>query len=84
MRIKPEFLNEESLKPYGFKKRVLYKHNELGEICEYRAKDEECYATVLIQRRNGEVAIVFNFDDCDSTDIPDVVYHLIKDGLVTI
>lgn len=77
MRIKKEFLNEQSLKPYGFKKEVPYT-NDL-DICEYEREDE--YATTLIQRCDGDVAIVVP-DDCDCVDIPDVVYHLIKDGLV--
>jgi len=81
MKIKAKFLNEESLKSYGFKKNII---SEKYGICEYEIEDEECCATILIQRGDGEVAIVFNFDDCDCTSIPNVVFHLIKDGLVTI
>ena len=81
MKIKKEFLNEESLKPYGFKKEVI---NKIQDICEYTRECE--YATVLIQRCSGDVAIIMPSDEdgdyYDTTDIPDVVYHLIKDGLV--
>lgn len=78
MRIKKEFLNEKSLKPYGFKKEILYNN---PDICEYEREDK--YATTLIQRCDGDISIVMPNDDyCDCTNIPDVVYYLIKDGLV--
>ena len=78
MKIKEEFFNEKSLKPYGFKKEVI---DAKWNICEYTREDE--YATTLIQRCSGDISIVIPNDyDCDCTDVPDVVYHLIKDGLV--
>lgn len=81
MRIKEQFLNEKSLKPYGFKRTTI---DAKRGIYEYRREDE--YATTLIQRCGGDIAIVMPDDDdggyCDCTNIPDVVYHLIADGLV--
>ena len=78
MRIKKQFLNEESLKPYGFKKEYLYGKDE--RYVEYW---KECaYCDIFIQRCTGEIAICI--DDCDSTNIDDIVYHLIMDGLVEI
>ena len=77
MRIKKQFLNEESLKPYGFEKEVI---SEQFDIVEYIKRDPFC--TILIQRVTGEVAVVLDIHDTDCADINDVVYHLIKDGLV--
>lgn len=82
MKIKKQFLNDNALKLYGFKKETI---DEARNICEYTREDE--YATTLIQRCNGDIAIVMPEDEdgyscCDCTNIPDVVYHLIKDGLV--
>ena len=81
MRIKKQFLNEEALKHYGFRKETI---DAKRGICEYEREDE--YATTLIQRCDGYIAIVMPEDEegcyCDCTNIPDVVYHLIKDGLV--
>lgn len=81
MRIKKEFLNEKSLKSYGFKREII---DVKRDICEYIREDK--YATTLIQRCDGDISIVMPDDamdcGCDCTDIPDVVYHLIKDGLV--
>ena len=78
MKIKKEFLNEESLKPYGFKKKII---DAKYGIYEYTREDK--YAFTLIQRCSGDISIVIPNDyDCDCTDVPDVVYHLIKDGLV--
>lgn len=82
MKIKKEFLNKKSLKPYGFKQEVI---DAKRGIYEYTRGDE--YATTLIQRCDGDITIVMPDDEegCgyyDSTNIPDVVYHLIKDGLV--
>ena len=82
MKIKKEFLNKKSLKPYGFKQEII---DAKRGIYEYTREDE--YATTLIQRCDGVITIVMPNDEegCgyyDSTNIPDVVYHLIKDGLV--
>ena len=77
MRIKKQFLNEESLKPYGFKKKVI--SEEYG-IVEYYLEDEYC--EIMIQRCSGEVAVVLDTSSCDCADLNDVVFHLIKDGLV--
>ena len=77
MKIKTQYLNEESLKPYGFKKHVISEHLN---IVEYFLEDEYC--EILIQRCSGEVAVVLDTSSCDSTDLNDVVYHLIVDGLV--
>lgn len=77
MRIKKQFLNEESLKPYGFEKKVLYGDERYVEY------NKECaFCEIFIQRCTGEVAICIS--GCDSTDIDDIVYHLIMDGLVEI
>ena len=79
MRIKKEFLNEESLKPYGFRKEYLYGKDE--RWVEYW---KECpYCDIFIQRCTGEVAICIN-GDCDCTNIDDIVYHLLVDGVVDI
>lgn len=78
MKIKKEFLNKKSLKPYGFKQEVI--DAERG-IYEYTREDE--YAYTLIQRCSGDISIVIPSSyDCDCANIPDVVYHLIEDGLV--
>lgn len=77
MRIKKEFLNEMSLKPYGFVKKVLYNDERYVEYLNQRP-----YCEILIQRCSGEVAIVIK--DCDCANIDDVVFHLVKDGLVEI
>lgn len=77
MKIKKQYLNEESLKPYGFKKRVLFgdeRYVEYWKTCEY--------CDIFIQRCSGEVAISLDTDACDCADIDDTVYHLIVDGLV--
>lgn len=80
MRIKKKFLNEESLKPYGFKKEYLYGKDE--RYVEYWKKCPYC--DIYIQRCTGEVAICIDTECCDSTNIDDVVYHLIINGLVEI
>ena len=81
MKIKEQFLNEKSLKPYGFKKTTI---DAKRGIYEYTREDE--YAITFIQGRTGDIAIVMPEDDdggyCDCTNLPDVVYHLIMDGLV--
>lgn len=78
MKIKKQFLNEESLKPYGFRKEVLYGDERYVEYWK------ECpYCDIFIQRCSGEIAICIG-TDCDSTDIDDIVYHLIVDGLVEV
>lgn len=77
MRIKKQFLNEESLKPYGFKKCII--NLDYGLI-EYIKEDDFC--EILIQRCTGEIAVVLDTSQCDCADLNDVVYHLIKDGLV--
>lgn len=77
MKIKAQYLNEESLKPYGFKKHVISKGLN---IVEYFLEDEYC--EILIQRCSGEVAVVIDISSCDCADLNDVVYHLIVDGLV--
>ena len=78
MRIKKQFLNEKSLKPYGFKKKVLYGDER---YVEYHKQCDFC--EIFIQRCTGEVAICID-GDCDCTDIDDIVYHLIMDGMVEI
>lgn len=77
MRIKKQFLNEKSLAPYGFKKEVI---SGQFDIVEHIKEDEDC--EILIQRCTGEVAVVLDTSQCDCADLNDVVYHLIKDGLV--
>ena len=77
MRIKKEFLNEQSLEPYGFEKEILYGDPKYVEY--WKTND---YCSIFIQRGTGEIAIYC--EDCDSTDIDDAVYHLIVDGLVEI
>ena len=77
MRIKKEFLNEKSLKPYGFEKKVLYNDERYVEYHNQRP-----YCDIFIQRCSGTVAI--GIKDCDCANIDDVVFHLIKDGLVEI
>lgn len=77
MRIKKQFLNEESLKPYGFTKKILYNDEKYVEYW-----NERPYCDIFIQRCTGEVAIAIDTDCCDCADIDDVVYHLIVDGLV--
>ena len=76
MRIKKEFLNEKSLKPYGFRKEVLYGDEK---YVEYVHEDYIC--DILIQRCSGEIALVIH-DYYDCANINNVVYHLIVDGLV--
>lgn len=76
MKIKKEFLNETSLKPYGFKKKVLYNNDKYVEYWHFNGE-------IFIQRRTGEIAVCIT-GDFDSTDIDDVVYHLIVDGLVEV
>ena len=78
MRIKKQFLNEESLKPYGFRKATLFGIQNLVEYW-YEKGDEE----ILVQRISGDVSIVIDGDN-DTYNIPDVVYKLIKDGLVEV
>ena len=77
MRIKKCFLNEESLKPYGFIKKVLYNDERYVEYHNQRP-----YCDIFIQRCTGNIAIVIKDSDCANID--DVVYHLIMDGLVEI
>ena len=79
MRIKKQFLNEESLKSYGFIKKVLYGDER---YCEYWNHEDS--SDVFIQRVNGDIAMAIDTDICDCDNIPDVIYHLIKDGLVEI
>lgn len=79
MRIKKCYLNEESLKPYGFEKEVLYGNEE---IVEYYNKCPYC--EIFIQRRTGEIAMAIDTTCCDCANIDDVVYRLIVDGLVEI
>lgn len=82
MRIKKEFLNIETLKPYGFKKHVV--SDDCPELVEYKYKSTFC--TILIQRVHGDISIVFNcnFTNSDTVNIPNVVYELITDGLVEV
>lgn len=80
MRIKKQFLNEESLAPYGFKKEYLYGKDE--RWVEYWNKRPYC--DIFIQRCTGEVAIAIDTECCDYTNIDDVVYRLIVDGLVEV
>ena len=77
MRIKQEFLNEEALAPYGFVKEILY---EGYDLCEYHYDGGRC--TVFTQRITGELAFALPTEVTDCANIPDVVYRLIKDGLV--
>jgi len=77
MRIKEEFLNETALVPYGFVKETLY---EGYDLCEYKCRGKYC--SVFTQRITGELAVVLPTEVTDCANIPDVVYRLIKDGLV--
>lgn len=77
MRIKKQFLNEQSLAPYGFKKVII--NLDYGLI-EYIKEDPYC--EILIQRSTGEVAVVLDTEQTDCADLNDVVFHLIKNGLV--
>lgn len=77
MRIKKQYLHEQALAPYGFKKEVI---SEQYGIVEYVKEDPYC--EILIQRCSGEIAVVLDTSSCDCTDLNDVVYHLIVDGLV--
>lgn len=77
MKIKKEFLNEESLKPYGFQKKVLYNDER---YVEYEMQTPHC--KIFTQRCSGTIAIVIQ--DCDCANIDDVLFHLIKDGIVEI
>ena len=79
MRIKKQFLNDSHLAPYGFKKEVI---SEQFDIVEYIKEDRFC--TILIQRCSGEIAVVLDTEQTDCADLNDVVYHLIKNGLVEI
>lgn len=74
MKIKKEFLNEKTLKPYGFKKKVLYNNDKYVEYWHFNGN-------IFIQRCTGEIAMCIT-GGFDSTDIDDVVYHLIVNGLV--
>lgn len=77
MRIKQQFLNEQSLAPYGFKKCII--NLDYGLI-EYIKEDPFC--EILIQRRTGELAVVLDTSQTDCAELNDVVYHLIRNGLV--
>lgn len=79
MRIKKKFLNEHSLKPYGFTADVI---SEQFGLVEYIKEDPFC--EILVQRGSGEIAVVLDTSSCDCADLNDVVYHLIMDGLVEI
>ena len=78
MRIKKEFLNEKSLKPYGFRKEVLYGDERYVEYWK------ECaYCEIFTQRLSGEIAIIIK-GDADCVNIDNIVYRLIADGLVEV
>ncbi len=81
MRIKKEFLNNKTLQPYGFKKHILY---DDPRYVEYTYKSTYC--TVLIQRIDGDVSIVFNCNSTgsDTFNVPNIIYKLITDGLVEV
>ena len=80
MRIKKQFLNEETLKQYGFRKEYCYGKDE--RYVEYW---KECsYCDIFIQRCSGEIAMAIDTDECDCADVDNVVYRLIVDGLVEI
>ena len=78
MRIKNQFLNEESLAPYGFKKIVI---NATYGLAEFSLEEDECCAETLIDV-NGELGVVMDTYSCDHARLNDAIYHLIKDGLV--
>lgn len=79
MKIKKEFLNETSLKPYGIKKEPEDRY----WWPNYTTKGEYPNPYLMISGRNGEIMFVIpSACDCDCDSIPDALYHLIKDGLV--
>jgi hypothetical protein len=68
MRIKNKFLNEESLKSYGFKKEpswFIYKTP---------------YCDIVIIKDTGEIQLWCE----DAACIDNIIYHLVIDGLVEI
>jgi len=77
MKIKKEFLNENTLAPYGFVKSDIYGD---GKYVEYIKKCPYC--KIFTQRCTGELAI--SIKDCDCANIDDTVYQLIADGLVEV
>lgn len=78
MKIKKEYLNEETLKRYGFKKEVIYEG-----VCEYIKKCD--YHEILIQRVSGNVAIVIpSSEDTDTVNLDNTLYHMIMDGIIEI
>lgn len=68
MKIKKQFLNEESLNKYGFKKEPSW----------YIYKTPYC--DIVIESDTGKIVIWCE----DEAYIDDVVYHLIVNGLVEI
>lgn len=87
MKIKKQFLNDESLKTYGFEKSFItirgVKENGSTNECVLSLDQyvyNNTYCDTVIDKNTGVISV-----DCfDSADISDVVYHLIVDGLVEI
>ena len=66
MKVKKQFLNEESLSKYGFRKEPYW--------YIYQAPDSQ----VVIMADNGEVMVCC----WDEAYLDDVIYNLIVDGLI--
>lgn len=73
MKIKKQFLNEKTLKRYGFEKDELK-----GKFLWYRCHTPYC--DIDIDKDNGTISLCCD----DEANIDNVVYHLIVDGLVEI
>lgn len=80
MKIKNKFLNEETLKPYGFEK--LEKFNLFSDVrfVEYWKKGE--YTSIFIHP-SGEIS-VFIKRPYTTVLIDDIVYQLIMNNLVEV
>jgi hypothetical protein len=80
MRLKEEFLNEDFLKPYGFRKEIC---SWIPNLCTYVMED-----THAITHINGQYGnIIFTIPDKYRTDwisIPDIIYHMIKNGQIVL
>ena len=67
MRIKKQFMNEESLRPYGFTNNT-----------PYYLSDE--HSEVFIYWHSGELLLAA--PQCEMVEVAAVIYRLILDGLV--
>ena len=77
MKIKKEFLNEESLKPYGFEKDVIYEADD-GSLKRYVWKNAAVEIDILDYNRMVRFEVKNNYS---CATIPNAIYNLIKDGL---